>query len=169
MKVNVAQLRREVGGIAAFEFREDFSSFDLGLEGLTFQSPVHAKLQVNNTGKSLFAHGVIEADLKASCGRCLENMSYQLKFDYEDEWVFEPQATEEQLETSFIFDKDEFEIDELVLEQIVVNLPMKFICSPECRGLCPVCGTNKNLNQCNCDTHVVDPRLAALAKFKGLS
>jgi uncharacterized protein len=165
MKINVAQVRRNESGTAHFELTEDFSSFDSGLGEVSFAAPVHVHLQVNNTGKSLLVEGEIHTQVKAQCGRCLENFIYPIKQVYEDEWVFAPQATEDQMETALIFEKDEIELNERIIEQIVLALPMRFICSHECKGLCSVCGVNQNEKSCDCVQEVIDPRFAALVKW----
>lgn len=166
MKVNVSQIRRTEGGTIGFELVEDFPPFQFGGEVVSFASPVHVQLQVTNTGKSLFAMGTACTSLKAACGRCLEEFIQPLDAPYEDEWVFGQQASEEQDDTVLMFEKDEIEISERVFEQIVLALPMKFICSPECQGLCPSCGANLNASQCNCVKDDLDPRLAELAKWR---
>ncbi|MGE4271469.1 MAG: DUF177 domain-containing protein [Desulfitobacterium sp.] len=165
MIINVAQIRRDENGTAHFDLNEDFSAFESELEGITFVAPVHVQLQVNNTGDSLLVQGTIDAEVNAQCGRCLEPFHYTIHQDYEDEWVYAPQAMEEQMETVLVFEKDEIELSERILEQIVLALPMRFICSSECKGLCPVCGVNHNLQSCDCVQDQVDPRLAALASW----
>ncbi|HEY8909209.1 MAG TPA: DUF177 domain-containing protein [Desulfosporosinus sp.] len=166
MIVNVAQVRHREGGTLRFDSVEDFSPFDLGTEALSFQTPVRVQLQVNNTGKAMLVHGTIDTELKATCGRCLEPFVYPLSLTFQDEWIFRAQATEDLLETALLLDKDEIEINERIFEQIVLALPMKFICSAECQGLCPTCGANRNLSPCRCGEDNIDPRLAALAKWQ---
>jgi uncharacterized protein len=50
-------------------------------------------------------------------------------------------------------------------EQFFLTLPMKPLCRPDCQGLCPVCGKNRNREQCDCKAEWVDPRLAELRKL----
>ena len=166
VKVNVAQVRLRDNGSVRYELTEDFSPFDLGSEALSFAAPVHVQIEVNNTNRAMLAKGTISTKLQAMCGRCLESFIYPLNLTYLDEWVFRTQATEELLETALILDKDEVDITERIFEQIVLALPMKFICSAECQGLCPSCGANRNLNPCHCGESVIDPRLAELAKWQ---
>jgi len=163
MKVNISQVRLSEQGMAHYELVDDFSSFRL--EGVTLAAPIHIELQVNNTGESLFAQGNIRVELRVSCGRCLEEFSYPLDLVYQDEWVYSPVATEEQKENALLFDKDDIELDERIYEQIVLAIPMKFLCSPECRGLCSRCGANLNKAQCTCVEYIGDPRLAALSNW----
>lgn len=165
MKVNVAQVRRNESGTARFELTEDFSPLESELGEMSFATPVHVHLKVNNTGKSLLVEGKIHTELKAQCGRCLESFTYPIEHEYLDEWVSSPEATEEQKETALVFDKDEIELNERILEQIVLALPMRFICSHECKGLCPVCGVNRNEKSCDCVQEIIDPRFAALTQW----
>lgn len=166
MKVNIAQVRRKEGASARFERTGDFSAWDLGIEGLSFQAPLHVQLQVNNVDKRMLVYGNIQTELKATCGRCLETYVHPLSFPFQDEWAFRTQATEDMLETVFLLDQDEVDITERIFEQIVLALPMKFTCSPDCRGLCAACGANRNLTACQCTEDVIDPRLAALKEWQ---
>lgn len=165
MKVNIAQVRRMERETVHYDLDEDFPGFEFGGEDITFAKPVHVQLEVTNTGKTLLVKGLIKTEMNISCGRCLGKFVYAADIPYEDEWVAAGQATNEQMETSLLYDKDEVEIQERIFEQIVLALPMKNLCSPECRGLCLVCGQNLNLDQCSCDNTQVDPRLADLAKW----
>ena len=53
-------------------------------------------------------------------------------------------------------------VETLVYDEILLNWPMKILCRPDCKGVCPVCGRNLNDGECGCDTFVPDPRMAAL-------
>ena len=166
MIVNVAQVRRMEGETFSFELEEDFSPFNLGTEAFSFQSPVRVRLQVTNTKRAVLVHGTIDTELKVTCGRCLEPFVFPLSMSFDDEWAFRALATEDLLENALLLDKDEVELKERIFEQIVLALPMKFICSADCQGLCPTCGANRNLTSCNCEERNADPRLAALAQWQ---
>ena len=54
---------------------------------------------------------------------------------------------------------DEFiNVDEEIKQQLILGLPEKPLCRPDCKGLCCVCGSNKNIKECNCTTETIDPR-----------
>ena len=165
MKINLRSVLQETGSTVGYDLTEDFPAQEFGGESYAFRSPVTVKLQVTNTGKSLLVQGQIATELIVPCGRCLEDFVLPLRVDYEDEWVQSGRATEEQAENAFLFDRDEVDIASRIIEQIVLALPMKFTCTPECQGLCPTCGTNLNKGQCECAGKRVDPRLAELAKW----
>ena len=55
-----------------------------------------------------------------------------------------------------------FDTAEFVENLLLLKLPMKFLCDEECKGLCPVCGTNLNTSECDCKEHQIDERFAKL-------
>jgi uncharacterized protein len=60
------------------------------------------------------------------------------------------------------YENDELDLSRLVENETTLALPMKPLCRPDCRGLCAVCGANRNVVMCTCAPHPPDPRLAAL-------
>ena len=54
------------------------------------------------------------------------------------------------------------DVETLVHNEILMNWPMKILCKEDCRGICPVCGQNRNQGDCGCDTFVPDPRMAVI-------
>ena len=77
----------------------------------------------------------------------------------------EVELGEEDVEVSYYRD-DAIDLAGLMREQFYLALPMKPLCTDDCKGLCPQCGTNRNVSQCSCTQGWVDPRLAALQALK---
>jgi uncharacterized protein len=75
------------------------------------------------------------------------------------------EVADDDLGVSFYTD-DVIDLRQLVREQCYLALPMKPLCREDCKGLCPVCGINRNREACSCDTAWVDPRFDALRKLK---
>jgi uncharacterized protein len=67
----------------------------------------------------------------------------------------------EELAVSFYRD-ERIDLSQMIVEQIVLALPMKPLCKPDCRGLCALCGANRNLVSCECAPEETDPRWAPL-------
>ena len=68
---------------------------------------------------------------------------------------------EDELEVGF-FTGDGIALADVVTEQVILSVPMKVVCRPECLGLCPVCKVNRNLEQCRCSVPGVDSPFASL-------
>ena len=117
--------------------------------------------------------GIISAELKIACARCLETIDRQLVIPFEAVFVTPENYTQakeaelkaEDLDVS-IFEGNEIDLTELVREQILLNLPEQVFCKEDCKGLCEKCGANRNLINCNCLEEEIDPRWAALKNFK---
>jgi DUF177 domain-containing protein len=62
-----------------------------------------------------------------------------------------------------VFDGETIDLDELVREQVLLAMPPRMLCAEECKGLCPVCGEDRNSQECACETKEIDPRWAGLA------
>ena len=117
--------------------------------------------------------GNVKTTLELQCSRCLE--PYTLPVDQRFDLRYQPHAQntgegereieEDDLTTAF-YENDEIDLGQLMREQFYLALPMKPLCSDDCKGLCPACGANLNRTTCGCDRSWEDPRLAALKQFK---
>ena len=117
--------------------------------------------------------GNVKTTLELACSRCLE--PYTLPIDQRFDLRYQPHAQntgegereieEDDLTTAF-YENDEIDLGQLMREQFYLALPMKPLCSDDCKGLCPVCGANLNRDACDCSRSWEDPRLAALKEFR---
>lgn len=100
--------------------------------------------------------------LESVCDRCLESVDLDipLEFDYT---VVKPDGFHEfDPDEQFFMNGYELDTEALVTNELLMCLPMKVLCKETCKGLCPVCGKNRNNGECGCDTFVPDPRMAAI-------
>lgn len=140
-----------------------------------FASPLLVRLNVAKSKVNIiFIKGEIISSLVMICARCLGdfksplnlNLKYTLLPLREKEGYAEEVAlTREDLE--FVFYKgEEIDLLEIILEEIILSIPNKPICQEGCRGLCPYCGVNLNIDKCQCKDNQLDFRLALLKDFK---
>jgi len=108
------------------------------------------------------------------CARCLEPVRQPLKGDFD--LIFRPEeADAEPGEHAITTDETEIGyyeasgllLEDVVREQVLLSLPGRTLCTPDCKGLCPRCGQNLNLATCSCSTTPVDARWNALAGLAG--
>ena len=117
--------------------------------------------------------GTVSGELELNCSRCLDpfrlpvTSAFDLRYVPRSDGIGddEREVGEDDLTTAF-YDDDQIDLRELVAEQFQLALPMKPLCSEDCKGLCPQCGTNLNNATCGCSQEWVDPRLAALKQLK---
>lgn len=134
-------------------------------------------LEVRATAELLEGQIRITGDLHTRvemvCARCLEPVTEDVAREFD--LFYRPIASmtreeEERLklddtEIAF-FEGEGLFLTDVLAEQVLLALPMKAICRSDCRGLCAQCGVNLNNEECRCEVHVADPRMAPLARLK---
>lgn len=119
---------------------------------------VKGKVISNNTEVLLDLN--IKTVLKLVCSRCLETFIYPIDVDIEERFTNDIQVNDD--DVTFV-DGDTLNITEIVESIIISTLPIKRICSSNCKGLCQNCGTNLNKSACTCtDDGNIDVRFAGL-------
>ena len=102
----------------------------------------------------------IKTKLKLNCSRCLDTFIYPIDIDIEERFTNDSEHCEDE---NVVFVKsDALDITEIVENSIISTLPIKRLCSTNCKGLCQSCGANLNKEACNCNNEDVDLRLAGL-------
>lgn len=113
-------------------------------------------------------HAEFETGL--SCDRCLDVNTTKLSNSYSFVYSKNPdfaENTEAGDEIRFLpSDQNIIDVKDDIVQTILLGIPMKNVCRDDCKGLCAVCGTNKNSNSCNCTEKSVDPRWESLLKIK---
>lgn len=105
----------------------------------------------------------------ASCARCLEPVHDSFSVELERTVSTRENLSEKELEENVdeyaIIEDGKLDLDDLVREELLLSFPMRFLCSPDCPGLCPKCGKPLRLGDCGCPKHEPDPRLAVLKQL----
>lgn len=129
-------------------------------------------LQVTPDGDEVDVIGQIHANVPQVCGRCAESVTSPVTADVNLRFAPKPDRADDaelgrdDLDTDFYAD-DRLDLASVIETETAVAVPMKPLCDPGCRGLCSVCGGNRNLNPCACVERAPDPRLAVLKTLAG--
>ncbi|MBM7854403.1 uncharacterized protein JOC37_000776 [Desulfohalotomaculum tongense] len=165
MRISVKDLKKEIGLRERFELQKDLPPLELKGEVIKFLKPVRVSLEVINAGDYLDASGTITTEVELTCGRCLEAYRYPLKVDFNEHYYpveGESETADIKDEEGVPFTGESVDIEPEVKSNIQLSIPMRQICSEECRGLCSQCGTNLNKERCSCKIDDIDPRMAVL-------
>ena len=157
-----------VSGIreASFDFQlnEKLGDEVLGTDGAVFTTPVSLEGVVIKEEDIYYVEGTGSFGICMPCSRCLEPVELSVDFKLNEKFGNNA-GDDEEIET---FSGDSIDLSSAVMRNILAVMPMKVVCSDDCKGLCPVCGQNLNVKDCGCDTTYVDPRfeiLRSLLKF----
>jgi len=157
--------------LGSFAERADVSDRHAGSldERIRLVEPVSVNGTVRLAGTEVFVNGHITTRAAVDCDRCLRQVELPVDTDFEVEYVtgqtYESSAAAELTESDLsvsVFDGEAIDVDEIVKEQILLAVPTRTLCRPDCKGICPACGIDKNTGDCACETKEVDPRWAAL-------
>jgi uncharacterized protein len=117
--------------------------------------------------------GRFAGSFQVPCARCVEPVEIPLSADFD--LIFRPaaadaEATERSItapETEIgYYQGDSLSLEDVLREQVLLSLPARTLCEPDCKGLCPRCGQNRNSQPCTCDVGPSDPRWEALAGLR---
>jgi uncharacterized protein len=117
--------------------------------------------------------GSFSGRFQVPCARCVEPVEIPLAADFD--LIFRPaaadtEATERSItapETEIgYYQEDSLLLEDVLREQVILSLPVRTLCKPDCKGLCPRCGENRNIQPCSCEEGPSDPRWQALAGLR---
>jgi uncharacterized protein len=130
---------------------------------------VTGEAELLNSLDEIRVAGSLRGSLAGECDRCLEpialsvNCEFDLQYQPERELVpgEEIELDEKEAEVGF-YQGAGLELADVVREQVLLSLPLQRVCSESCKGLCALCGQNRNLKDCQCRPVQIDERWAAL-------
>ncbi len=140
-----------------------------------FENPAWAleelSLSVLRDKDDVLVQGHLRVRVPQTCGRCLESLPVDVTAQVDSRFCPRPLVRGEELELApddlevDFYADDLLDLDRLIQTEAELGLPMKPVCRSDCRGLCPVCGGNRNVTPCACVERLPDPRLATLKDF----
>ena len=176
IKIKELELRKLV-----FDENLQPGTIDLGQE-LRQRVPLHASGRAELIRESRGSRQVVEdirlvgsmsTQVEARCARCLDPVERDVSESFD--LLYRPQGVDAagdeaaitQAETEIGYYRgDGLLLEDVLKEQILLALPVKLVCSAECKGLCPHCGRNLNVENCDCVTTMADPRWGALEDIR---
>ena len=165
------------------DFAEEFGAgvLDLGpdcSQRAPLKTTGRAELVPEHHGKherllDIRLHGDFSTSLEVPCARCLEAVvadvsnAYDLLYRPEgsDAGQEELSVTAAEAEISY-YAGNGLELADVLREQVLLAVPLKMLCRPDCQGLCPSCGRNRNLETCECEQKNEDPRWSGLKDIR---
>ncbi len=170
MRVNVGELLADPHAIRVLPFSE---RLEPPAEDVTLPGPVQGQFTLAGTGRSVLLRGQVRAVVGLVCGTCLAPYEESLEVTVGDEFCraaagpggvgreeLAPEDFRAPLEPGDVLD-----VTEVVRQHLALALPIAPRCSPDCRGLCPRCGADRNRTACTCEDEEADPRLEPLRRW----
>jgi len=178
MEFKVSELEKEP---IEFDLKLAPGAVDLGTEaeqqGLLAASGLAEVIHEHRGPKDIVAdirlRGHFEGSFQVPCARCVEPVEIPLAADYD--LIFRPAAADSEATERSItapeteigyYLEDSLVLEDVLREQVLLSLPVRTLCKPDCKGLCPRCGVNRNSQVCSCEVGPSDSRWEALAGLR---
>ncbi len=161
MRLDLSKIIENPGGSISYDCTLDTSDLDFPQVREYISAP-HAAGMVKNTAGVLKLTGTLTADMLCVCDRCGGEFKSEKVMDLDA--VISDDESEIDDPDVFPLEDDGIDVDDIVRTLFVLDMDTKFLCSPDCKGLCPSCGKNLNLGPCSCGKEP-DPRMAVLEQL----
>lgn len=161
----------ELGG--TFSRTYEIGELSLDDTEVRLVEPAEVSGRISRDGKEVELRGELQAKIQTACDRCLQPVELSVRAEFKERfvpavnWRAEPQheLQDEDLNLA-VFDGEAIELDDLVREEILLAIPGHVSCREDCRGLCPVCGIDRNRGSCQCETRETDSRWQGLGNLR---
>jgi uncharacterized protein len=132
---------------------------------VTHCSPIHVQLKLWYEAGMIRTNGTLQANVSFLCSRCTEPFTRAQDIAFHDAFFHAENTDVEDEEDVHPIHEDSVDLTPWMHEAFVLSLPFVPLCNEDCKGLCPVCGVNRNTQSCQCQTKRIDPRLMGLSDW----
>lgn len=170
MQIEVDRLE-QLGGKFAQAYEVNSLLLDDTDLRLTKPADVHGRIK--RSGQEVELRGELHTAIEVACGRCLKPVEVPVDARFAERFVpavswrdeEQHELGEEDLNLA-VFDGETIQLDDLVREEILLAMPSEVLCSPDCKGLCPICGIDRNSESCQCEETSADDRWRGLKELR---
>jgi uncharacterized protein len=153
----ISLVRLPVDGLG-FEHRYQAGELDTRNFEFEVQAPPLVTGRVDRVGMDMRVRGNISGEVAVACARCLKQVPIRVDIPFDLLYAPEDPGGSRTGEIELhahdmdfsIYERDEIDLDAMVLEQIELDLPSRALCRDDCRGLCSQCGIDLNTDKCSC-------------------
>ena len=148
MELSTALARKRVGESFSFELTEKIEPQSFSGRRVEFEAPLHVVGRYVFDGKAFDLEAEVDTVLRSDCARCLKPFSEPFAFSVEERFVKGGEIGED--DDLYPYEGDTLDITKAVYDNLFLQLPIVSVCSPDCKGLCPICGCDRNVTECSC-------------------
>jgi uncharacterized protein len=162
MKIDISSLLKADNASLDVEFNETLEELNEATDGFEFNDAVNFIGTLAKIGGIIKLQGKLKTTYAVKCYRCLKDISGNLDINVKENFVNSENNSDSEIYT---YVGNNLEINTALRDNIILNLPMKQVCSEDCKGLCPNCGTDLNVGTCECKGNDINPKMEALKNF----
>jgi len=134
VKIEIGKIRDEAMGL---EENIPAKEWDLDSSDMSFVDNINIKCDFTKIGEEVIVDTKVTSNREITCSRCLNKVRKTIKQDFKKSYNIKNLG-------------ESLEVDNDVREELLLDYPMKVLCKPDCKGICPGCGVNLNFEDCQC-------------------
>ncbi|WP_052807450.1 YceD family protein [Risungbinella massiliensis] len=165
MKITMHQINQQQNHLLSVTSEISFDEVVRSVRNLAGLSPIHVDLQLQKVSDNrVEVTGRLSGEMTLICSRCLKRFPQKFIVELEETFTSAPIDDESD---DYAIEQGELDLTEMLRENLVLAIPFAPVCEEDCKGICAVCGNNRNEQHCTCEQEQVDPRFEKLQSLFG--
>jgi uncharacterized protein len=167
LAVDVRELLRHPGAHLHAVLRAPLGDLATPVASVPPARPVRVDVEIESVVEGLLVSGAVGATAQLQCVRCLRSFDQDLEAEVRELFALEAARDGDEDEGYAVLPDDRLPLDTMARDALVLAFPAFPLCRPDCAGLCPVCGADRNVTDCgHGEPEIIDPRWAGLAGLR---
>lgn len=159
--IPVHDLMHRAGTMREISFKVELEQpLGAGLAQVAKGAEIALDLRLESVHEGIYVSGELNTTAKGECSRCLEPVSLPIKVDIQELFAYSLEV-----EDDLLVQDEQIDLEQVIVDSVVLNLPFTPICSEDCLGLCPECGLKMNENPDHAHEAPIDSRWNELKNF----
>lgn len=151
MELSCANAHKRVGEPTSFSLTRAYPAQSYAGRTLAFASPIAVAGTLVFDGKAFWLEAEVSLALSSVCARCARSFLEPVAFSMRERFVRD--AAEDADNETYPYSGDVISIEKAVFDNLYLHLPIASVCREDCKGLCPVCGCDRNETACACQVN----------------
>ena len=144
--LDVSNALKNPGQVYAFALKPELEEMEVLGDPVRFDE-IAVSGEFFGTGERVSVRGQVASTVTSRCAKCLEPVTLEVRAEMDA--LFARQIDPEDPDL-YAFEGSKADLTDAVRDALLLELPYRFLCSEDCKGLCPTCGVNLNLGTCTC-------------------
>jgi len=155
MYVDISSMLFKPDVVVEFCATEEVGRIDCGGEIIEFTQPVQISGTCSHAGENIRVAGTICGSYRGVCARCMGEVTAEAEIPFEEEFG---KKVDEENPDRYLYEAEKLDLSQMLEDLLLLNIPTRHLCRPDCKGLCPVCGADRNIIQCDCQPEQSETR-----------
>lgn len=163
LRLDVSRLLETTGAEERFAGETTLPPTAVGPQSVDLVEPVNVDVTLRSVSEGIMVTGQVEAKMKLTCARCLDEFVLPVSLKIQELYAVAPPPEQEEM---LRVEAGHIDLEPVLYENLLLEVPMRPLCRPDCAGLCPVCGANRNREDCGHEAKAAgDVRMQVLKDY----